>query len=110
MRQASPVVFAGGVSGHETFLPTERTTIGRSPERGTADWATADAILDEGLLCHIGLTTDHGPVVIPTAYALADVWAGVIPVQTHFGNPIDDERLGSAVSAPPSVTGYRRPR
>lgn len=48
---------------------TERTTIGRSPERGTRDRAVAHAILDEGLICHVGLTTDHGPVVIPTTYA-----------------------------------------
>lgn len=48
---------------------TERTTIGRSPERGTRDRSVAHAILDEGLLCHVGLTTDHGPVVIPTTYA-----------------------------------------
>lgn len=51
------------------FPVTERTTIGRSPHRGTRDRATANAILDEGLLCHVGISTDHGPVVIPTTYA-----------------------------------------
>ena len=51
------------------FPATDRTTIGRSPERGTRDRATAEAILDEGFLCHVGMSTDHGPVVIPTAYA-----------------------------------------
>lgn len=30
---------------------------------------TAEAILDEGVLCHVGLSADHGPVVIPTTYA-----------------------------------------
>ncbi len=54
------------------FPSTERTSIGRSPERGTRDRATADAILDEGLVCHVGMTTDHGPVVIPTTYARRD--------------------------------------
>jgi nitroimidazol reductase NimA-like FMN-containing flavoprotein (pyridoxamine 5'-phosphate oxidase superfamily) len=29
----------------------------------------AYSILDEGLVCHVGITTDHGPVVIPTTYA-----------------------------------------
>ena len=48
---------------------TERTQIGRAPERGSYDRATAYAILDEGLVCHVGLTTDRGPVVIPTTYA-----------------------------------------
>ena len=51
------------------FPATERTTIGRSPHRGTRDRAAAEAILDEGLLCHVGITADHGPVVIPTTYA-----------------------------------------
>lgn len=48
---------------------TERTTIGRSPGRGTRDRAVAHAILDEGVVCHVGITADHGPVVIPTTYA-----------------------------------------
>ena len=48
---------------------TDRTAIGRGPERGTQDRAVAHAILDEGLLCHVGIAADHGPVVIPTTYA-----------------------------------------
>ena len=51
------------------FPRTDRTTIGRSPDRGTRDRVAAEAILDEGLLCHVGITTEHGPVVIPTTYA-----------------------------------------
>ena len=51
------------------FPATARTTIGRSPHRGTRDRATAEAILDEGLLCHVGIAAEHGPVVIPTTYA-----------------------------------------
>ena len=215
------------------FPVTERTTIGRSPERGTRARATAEAILDEGLLCHVGLTTEHGPVVIPTTYArrddellihgspaatwlrsvgkgtpvcvtvtlldglvlarsafhhsmnyrsvvvfgvaepitdpgekaealdaivehvvpgrgaevrptradevtktlvlrlpleeasvkvrsgdpvdeepdydLPDIWAGVVPVSTTFGPPVDDRRLAAGTPAPTSATGYRRP-
>ena len=53
----------------DAFPRTERTTIGRSPDRGTRDRSVAEAILDEGMLCHVGLATDHGPVVIPTTYA-----------------------------------------
>lgn len=51
------------------FPVTDRTTIGRNPGRGTRDRAAAHAILDEGLVCHVGLVADHGPVVIPTTYA-----------------------------------------
>jgi nitroimidazol reductase NimA-like FMN-containing flavoprotein (pyridoxamine 5'-phosphate oxidase superfamily) len=58
------------VTADRDLLPaTERTAIGRSPERGSRERADAEAILDEGLLCHVGLATDHGPVVIPTTYA-----------------------------------------
>lgn len=216
-----------------TFPETERTEVGRHPERATRNRSTADAILDEGVLCHVGLATDHGPVVIPTTYArrdgellihgspaatwlrsagkgtpvcvtvtlidglvlarsafhhsmnyrsvvvfgtaepitdaaekaaaldaiveqlvpgrttevrpmhddeiaktlvlrlpldeasvkiraagpsddeedyaLPDVWAGVIPTTTSYGEPIDDERLAPGIEAPPSATGYARP-
>jgi uncharacterized protein len=41
----------------------------RHPERGTSDRATAFAILDEGLICHVGFVADGRPWVIPTMYA-----------------------------------------
>ena len=41
----------------------------RLPERGSYDPASAYAILDEGLVCHVGLSTPEGPVVIPMLYA-----------------------------------------
>lgn len=215
------------------FPVTDRTTIGRNATRATRDRSTAEAILDEGVLCHVGLTADHGPVVIPTTYArrgdellihgspaaswlraagkgtpvcvtvthvdglvlarsafhhsmnyrsvvvfgvaeritdpdekaaaldaivehivpgrttevrptreseitetlvlrlalaeasvkvrsggpidddedyaLPDVWAGVIPMATTFGAPVDDERLATGIPTPPSATGYHRP-
>jgi nitroimidazol reductase NimA-like FMN-containing flavoprotein (pyridoxamine 5'-phosphate oxidase superfamily) len=40
-------------------------------ERGTHDRATIDAILDEGLVCHVGFPEDGSTVVLPTAYARA---------------------------------------
>lgn len=49
--------------------PSARTAVRRLPERGAYDRATADAILDEGLVAHVGLVADHGPVVIPLLYA-----------------------------------------
>ncbi len=211
---------------------TGRTAIGRLPERGTTDRDAMNAILDEGLICHVGLSTEHGPVVIPTTYgrrdrellvhgspaatwlratgkgtpvcvtvtavdglvlarsafhhsmnyrsvvifgraeAIADpdekaaaleaivehlvpgrtaevrptrpeevaktlvvrlrldeasvkvrtggpvdddadyaldVWAGVVPVTTTFGSPVDDERLTPGIPAPPTATAYHRP-
>jgi uncharacterized protein len=48
---------------------SERTTLHRYAHRAAYDRKTIDAILDEGLVCHVGLQTDAGfPVVIPLAY------------------------------------------
>jgi nitroimidazol reductase NimA-like FMN-containing flavoprotein (pyridoxamine 5'-phosphate oxidase superfamily) len=41
----------------------------RLPERGSYDTDLAYSILDEGLVAHVGLTGEHGPVVIPMLYA-----------------------------------------
>jgi nitroimidazol reductase NimA-like FMN-containing flavoprotein (pyridoxamine 5'-phosphate oxidase superfamily) len=49
--------------------PTTRTRVRRIPERGVYDRAAIEAILDEGLLCHVGFVHDGQPVVIPTLYA-----------------------------------------
>ena len=43
----------------------------RHPERAVADRATALAILDEGLICHVGFVAGDRPWVIPTMYARA---------------------------------------
>jgi uncharacterized protein len=48
---------------------SERTTLHRYAHRAVYDRAAVNAILDEGLVCHVGLQTDRGfPVVIPLAY------------------------------------------
>ena len=51
------------------FHPTERTTPGRYPNRASYDRAVIEAILDEGLFCHVGFTVDDQPYVIPTIHA-----------------------------------------
>ena len=50
-------------------MPTRQTTVKRHPERGAYDRATIDAILDEGLICHLGFVSDGRPFVIPTIHA-----------------------------------------
>ncbi len=52
-----------------TDPPTPRTRVRRLAERARYDAPTVHAILDEGFICHVGLCTDSGPVVLPTAYA-----------------------------------------
>ncbi|MEL7450404.1 MAG: pyridoxamine 5'-phosphate oxidase family protein [Pseudomonadota bacterium] len=49
---------------------TSRTKVKRAAERGSYDRDAAHAILHEGLVAHVGICTDEGPVVIPMAYAL----------------------------------------
>ncbi|MCC7466478.1 MAG: pyridoxamine 5'-phosphate oxidase family protein [Saprospiraceae bacterium] len=42
------------------------------PKRYDFDPATRDAILDEGLLCHVGFQREGQPIVIPTGYCRVD--------------------------------------
>jgi uncharacterized protein len=47
---------------------TPRTTLHRLKERGRLDRADLDAVLEAGLICHLGVTIDGTPVVLPTGY------------------------------------------
>ncbi|MDJ0787994.1 MAG: pyridoxamine 5'-phosphate oxidase family protein [Myxococcota bacterium] len=49
--------------------PGPRSEIRRLPERGRYDAESVHAILDEGLICHLGFVVDGQPFVIPTTYA-----------------------------------------
>src|SRR5438093_12228024 len=50
-------------------MPTPRTTVRRLPQRGHYDRETIAAVLDEGLICHVGFVAEAQPFVIPTIYA-----------------------------------------
>jgi nitroimidazol reductase NimA-like FMN-containing flavoprotein (pyridoxamine 5'-phosphate oxidase superfamily) len=47
---------------------TPRTTLGRSKERGRTDPAELHAVLDAGLICHLGIVIGGSPRVVPTGY------------------------------------------
>ena len=47
---------------------TARTMVGRHSERARTDRADLYAVLDAGLICHLGVVIDGLPVVLPTAY------------------------------------------
>jgi uncharacterized protein len=49
-------------------VPTERTTVRRLADRGRYDRATADPILDEALVCHVGVEAEDGVVVLPMLF------------------------------------------
>ncbi len=50
-------------------MTSERIRIRRFPARAAYDVATIRAILDEGLVCHVGFVVEGQPYVIPTTYA-----------------------------------------
>ena len=50
-------------------LQSPRTTVKRLASRAAYDRDTVYAILDEGLVCHIGFVADGQPYVIPANYA-----------------------------------------
>jgi hypothetical protein len=56
------------VSDTGNFEFTERTTMRRQANRAVFDHATAYAILDEGLICHLGFAVDGRPFVVPTMH------------------------------------------
>jgi nitroimidazol reductase NimA-like FMN-containing flavoprotein (pyridoxamine 5'-phosphate oxidase superfamily) len=47
---------------------SERTRVRRVPQRGVYDRSAIDSILDEALVCHVGLVSDGQPFVIPTIH------------------------------------------
>lgn len=51
---------------------TNKTSIGRHAERASYDRHAAYAVLDEGLVAHVGLDTGSGVMVIPMTYARID--------------------------------------
>jgi nitroimidazol reductase NimA-like FMN-containing flavoprotein (pyridoxamine 5'-phosphate oxidase superfamily) len=57
-----------------TLSPTPRSTIRRGAHRARTDRAELYAVLDAGLICHLGIVLGDAPVVLPTAYGrLGDV-------------------------------------
>ncbi|MGW5110871.1 pyridoxamine 5'-phosphate oxidase family protein [Nocardia sp. NPDC004123] len=55
-------------SNRTPLSPTPRSSLTRSKERGRTDRAELDAVLDAGLICHLGVVLNGSPVVIPTIY------------------------------------------
>ena len=53
---------------NQTLSPTERTRLRRHSERGKTDHADLLAVLDAGMICHLGVVVNGAPLVLPTAY------------------------------------------
>jgi uncharacterized protein len=53
-----------------SLSPTTRTTLTRHRERGSDDRADLFAVLEESLVCHVGIVRDGQPVVLPSIFAV----------------------------------------
>jgi nitroimidazol reductase NimA-like FMN-containing flavoprotein (pyridoxamine 5'-phosphate oxidase superfamily) len=51
------------------YARTERTRVRRLPVRGSYERDVVHAILDEGLVAHVGIVQDGQPFVVPMVYA-----------------------------------------
>ncbi len=56
-------------SRREHAAASPRTRVRRLPERGRYDRAALEAVLDAGLVAHLGFVADGQPFVIPTLHA-----------------------------------------
>lgn len=56
------------MTANPSLSATPRTTLQRLRERGRTERADLDAILEAGLVCHLGVLIDGVPVVLPTGY------------------------------------------
>ncbi len=54
------------------FPVTPRNRVRRLPGRGRYDRTSVYAIIDEALVCHVGIVADGHPIVIPTLHARMD--------------------------------------
>jgi nitroimidazol reductase NimA-like FMN-containing flavoprotein (pyridoxamine 5'-phosphate oxidase superfamily) len=53
---------------------SDRVRLRRGANRAEYDRDAILAVLDAGLIAHVGVTTDEGPIVLPMAYGRDDDW------------------------------------
>ncbi|MFE7802590.1 pyridoxamine 5'-phosphate oxidase family protein [Nocardia sp. NPDC057440] len=56
------------ITSRPPLSPTPRSTPTRAKERAETERTDLDAVLDAGLVCHLGVVLGGTPVVIPTVY------------------------------------------
>jgi uncharacterized protein len=54
--------------------PSERVRLRRGRLRGHYGDATIRHVLETGIIAHVGVSTDEGPIVLPMAYGLETEW------------------------------------
>jgi uncharacterized protein len=64
-----------GAPGDDHGQPaSERVRLRRLPDRGRYLADDVRAVLDAGVVAHVGVSTPAGPIVLPMAYGLNDEW------------------------------------
>jgi nitroimidazol reductase NimA-like FMN-containing flavoprotein (pyridoxamine 5'-phosphate oxidase superfamily) len=63
--------------------PSQRTTVRRGANRAVYEVDRIRAILDAGVIAHVGVTTDDGPIVLPMAYGVRQSAAGGAEILIH---------------------------
>ncbi len=63
---------AGAVTAAPPLSPTARSTVRRGAGRARSDRAELYAVLDAGLVGHLGVVLEGAPVVLPTGYGRRD--------------------------------------
>ena len=53
---------------------SDRVRLRRGAARGVYERAAMLAVLDAGMVAHLGVVTEDGPIVLPMAYARTDDW------------------------------------
>jgi nitroimidazol reductase NimA-like FMN-containing flavoprotein (pyridoxamine 5'-phosphate oxidase superfamily) len=66
-----------------TDPPSDRTRVRRGANRAVYDVEHVRSILDAGVVAHVGVTTDDGPIVLPMAYGVRPSQDGGEDVLVH---------------------------
>src|SRR5215469_4071756 len=72
---------------NHALSPTERTRVRRHSERAQTERADLFAVLDAGMICHLGVVVNGAPVVLGTARIVTDEaerLAGLRAVTEHL--------------------------
>lgn len=73
--------------------PTTRTTVRRGKNRAAYESDTIKQVLDAGVVAHVGVNTDDGPIVLPMAYGVRGdeilIHGALANAMLRAGNAVD---------------------
>lgn len=81
------------MTNSEHAAPSPRTTLKRGVDRAAYDPADVKRVLSAGVIAHVGVTTDDGPIVLPMAYGVRGdeilIHGGVANSMLRNGRSVD---------------------